>query len=69
MPVKEFLQAKAYYDRLYQSSQFQRKSVFCIALPGKILPIDLTEFQENSSVKSSFFAQPKVYLLELNSKN
>jgi uncharacterized protein (AIM24 family) len=37
--------------------------------PGKIIPIDLTQFGENSFVRKILsFARPKVFLLESNSQ-
>jgi uncharacterized protein (AIM24 family) len=45
MLVKGTYRRKPIHDRLYQSRQCKRKGVFAAPYPGKILPIDLTEFQ------------------------
>jgi uncharacterized protein (AIM24 family) len=44
------------------------KVSFASPYPGKIIPIDLTQFEENSFVRKILsFARPKVFLLESNS--
>jgi uncharacterized protein (AIM24 family) len=65
--VKGYLQAKSIHDRLYQSRQCKRKGVFAAPYPGKILPIDLTEFQGKFICQKFFLCAAKGYLLELNS--
>jgi uncharacterized protein (AIM24 family) len=45
------------------------KVSFASPYPGKIIPIDLTQFEENSFARKILsFARPKVFLLESNSQ-
>jgi uncharacterized protein (AIM24 family) len=68
MLVKGTYRRKSIHDRLYQSRQCKRKGVFAAPYPGKILPIDLTEFQGKFICQKFFLCAAKGYLLELNSK-
>jgi hypothetical protein len=54
---KSLNRRKLVYDRFYQSASAKQKYL-CFPYPGKILPIDLTEFQGKFICQKFVLMQP-----------